>query len=455
MVSFLLWNRLISCWVNGNQSNFLFGADCGRAWADIVDIIGDHYRISVHPLFLSLVQTVYHLFEMLFVNRFIAVLALESFVGAFTVVLFNHLLTKLFIAKSLRYAMICVFGGSFSQMVFSTVPETFIFASGFLLFWYVWVFSKENSQNTKLSTCSLVFFGICCLGITITNYLLFALGLIYLLLNRSESFKRKCCYFFEINTLVFILSMCISAIQAWFWKSPLYITQFLHAIFKTGEFEEVNYMNFSFTVSKFKDLLKQMFLFPTLAPEMVYAKLLNFGSYSLLMKFMIIPIIIGIIYCIVRYRSSLWKNRKFLFLVISLSSMFVLHYFYGANEAFIYSPHYLFIFLTLVSLVLNGLFSSDKIQSKVVVMIVPVVFLINNIYQYFKMVQINGWYYMRVIVTVDQIISSLPRLLIFVIGIAFAASKVKGWTMNKMMKAYLFTAVLGFLLCLFKYFCLT
>ena len=119
--------------------DYFFDSDCPRVVSDIINITDEslHYRTVVHPFFLVLIQPLYHLFEGFYISPDVARIMYQTFVslicafGVFKLV--EEVVDDFFIAL----LSMNIFSLSFSTVVFSIIPETYIFAAVFLIwYWY-------------------------------------------------------------------------------------------------------------------------------------------------------------------------------------------------------------------------------------------------------------------------------------------------------------------------------
>lgn len=155
------------------DTNLFFGADNARVFFDLTDIQYNHYRMKVHPLFLIFTEPIVLILNGFVNNKGLSVIILESFIGACSIVFLFCTLKELEIEDKLIKAITLLYGFSFSMMMFSSIPETFIFAGlGLIYYWYfVLKVSKKMCSYHRSINILLVIFGVINFGMTLTNYM--------------------------------------------------------------------------------------------------------------------------------------------------------------------------------------------------------------------------------------------------------------------------------------------
>ena len=156
--------------------------------------------------------------------------------------------------------------------------------------------------------------------------------------------------FFALNIGNGMVILFLSKIQQLAWKgdTPFFLSTltFLHG--SVYSYEETQYMDFSISVEKFGNEFLQTWIYPFFGGNI---ELYKNGDYAWI-GFSSIPIYAWII-CVlllimiglavaVTYYS---KNHRLELSVLLLVWLFnlCLHYVYGSGEAFMYTPHYIFI----------------------------------------------------------------------------------------------------------------
>lgn len=380
------------------DTNIFFGADNRRAFEDLTCIKVNHYRTTVHPLFPLLTETI-TLFVNGMVNRSeMSVILIESFCGALVVSLFYSILKRTNTEYLIRVLFMLIYGFSFSMLIFSTVPESFIFSAvGLLGFWYfISLISGSNDKFTKKECFLLIFFGIVCFGTTLTNYIFYMVGLIYLLLCRYD-IKKGVKFFFNINIINVVLVVILCKFQQFIWNDcPLFWTGIIDGICGRG-YDEVMWMNWLITFPKTMAWVKQIAFTPLLSsdvglqnPGEDYHPVL-FYEYTSFMKLLLFVFYILLVGCIIYYlikrlkRFNMAKDGYMIALLVAYVGNLVLHYIYGYNECFIYSPHYLFYFLLVSGISLENV-GNRKIKKAIVLglLFFVVIEVVNNLSCFFQ-----------------------------------------------------------------------
>lgn len=251
------------------DTNIFFGADNARVFEDLACIRGNHYRTKVHPLFLLLAETVILFLDGIINYPEMSVILLEAFCGAISVSLFYSILERMNTGCLIRGLFTFIYSSSFSMLIFSTVPETFIFSSlGMISFWYFLVLiSERNDCLSNKEFILLMFFGIISFGFTLTNYIFYIVGMIHLLLCRYEK-KEAVKIFFKINIVNIISIIILCGFQRFVWTDcPFFWTSIIDGLCGYG-YEETQYMDWSFTFPKTMTWIKQIAFAPLLSSDM-------------------------------------------------------------------------------------------------------------------------------------------------------------------------------------------
>lgn len=359
--------------------NLILDADNQRVFSDLTKIDHDHYRISVHPLLLFLIQPVMLLTAGITHNSLLAVVLVQSACGATSVALLMSIFNRLNISFVLSVCLCLIFGFSFSTMLFSSVPETFIFAGTSLIgfCYFIMILLDRSGDLNKREFIGVIFFGTFCFGITITNYLFFIIG-ISILSKYRKGIKRRFCTFALclITTIGIALLLCVIQSAAWpqcptFWDSIIKAS--------TGEekYEELNYISAIGVIKNPVGWITQFALLPIISshPELLIMDdgfyFIAFSSYGplrlsivvLFYMLVLFSIVIGIRAYLqgntnIKYAKSLRNNTaNLILLLVSLGwiSQFVLHLFYGSQGSFLYSQHNLFMLFIIFAISANSL----------------------------------------------------------------------------------------------------
>lgn len=379
------------------RSNLFFGADNNRVFLDLTNIPYNHYRIKVHPLFLLLVQPIELIINGVINNSGLSVMIMESFAGAASVTIFRNILAELEVEKKIAQIVTLLYGFSFSLMIFSSIPETFIFAGvGLITYWYfVLKVSKETTQYTKQIKILFVVFGIISFGITLTNYLSYLIGLIYIIAISDLKIKEAIKKFFTINIINGVLILILCVIQKMIWSQcPIFLESILKGILGRETYEETYYMNWSVNLDKTIVWFKETMLHSIVSPS-VYQTVrdngsmpVEFSGYSFILKIFVILYIIIALIAIYRFiigvltESNIKKKGYMLAITVAVLINLGLHYIYGSYQAFMYTPHYIFLFLIIMALGINY-FKKNCLKKIICILLMLFISVevINNIYE--------------------------------------------------------------------------
>lgn len=394
--SFYIFLGLCISYAVNFDADIFFGADNARAFLDLTEIEYSHYRIKVHPLFLIFTQPVTLLLNGIVNNKGLSVIIMESFAGACSVVFLYNILKKLEVQDKLQVVLSCLYGFAFSTMIFSSVPETFIFAGlGLISYWYfVLLVSAEEYPFNKNIKIMFVFFGIISFGMTLTNYISYFVGVVYIFLVKIKDKKDSIKKFFKLNIINGIAIVALAVIQKMiWWQCPIFLESVIGGFIGLG-YEETRYMNWSINLDKTVAWFKGIFAYSVLSPDAYMGKdgggldSILFGGYNTVMKcFLIVFLIITAISCvlclkwILEQRDNCKKGYGLAMFVVIVCNL-VLHYIYSSGESFMYTPHYLFMFFIIMGI---GIDSIRRLKLKEFfykfLCILVLVEIINNFYQ--------------------------------------------------------------------------
>lgn len=340
--------------------NIYFGADNYRVYQDLSVINCWHYRLRLHPLFLILCQGPALIITGITNYSPLTVIILEAFAGSMSVVFLNKILEVLKIERAVRGITTVLFGFSFSNLIFSSISESFMFACAVLTgFWYfILIMSGREGKINKEEAFVLSFFGLAAFGITITNYIWYIIGIGYLVRCRYKNGRRKSFFqLIRINVTNVILLAVLNLIQHIVWRRVPLFWQGLSEQWDS----EVRYMLHEFTWDRLTVWVKQTMIYPLFSPDAACFENKNAGywwigflSFSNVMKIIVVVFFAIIILCMMIGTTSKNLDRRYCFVIMSAyAGNLILHFIYGTYEAYIYSPHFLFYFIILLSVLIN------------------------------------------------------------------------------------------------------
>lgn len=356
------------------ETNLFFGADNYRAFLDIAVIEDNHYRIQVHPLFLILVQPITLILNGIVNDAKMSVILLESFAGACSVVFLHKILQELNVEEKLKRVFAAIYGCSFSLLIYSSVPETFILTGLSLIsFWYFILKAVKEKRYDKYVKILLVFFGIVSFGMTLTNYVAFVLGYALLLLICFEKLGDQIKEFFRLNIIIGILVLILCFLQKFIWgHCPIFVKSIIKGLLGQG-YEETMYMNFSVSLEKTAVWFKEIFTNSFISQNVSWKgtgvdAYIGFESYGIL-QILVVTVLVGILFLsVASFVKTLLKKgwddiKKYEFvLMLAFVENCLLHYIYGSREAFMYTPHFLYLLLILGAVGLNEI-RAEKLKT--------------------------------------------------------------------------------------------
>lgn len=352
----------------------LFGGDLGRVSGDIYVIDGEHARVSTHPLFVILIQPIFHLFNGLVNDMYLSIFLFQSGAGALLVAVVSMILEEVHLRPTLRIIAILMFGLSGSQLIWSTAPETFMY--GGLVMGLMWLFLiKVSGRNRPLGVSEvmvLVSFGVLLCGFTITNIIVFVVGLVYFLLQRKKQ-KMRVAVFLLICTAVVAALVLLSLVQHFVWPlTPVFWSALSGSVSGQSGDLILGFLSLNIDVGRIPMWLNQTILFPWIMPnatsyeaanQPVGNEMIVFGDYGppmglvsgLLAVLSMVSILLKAIMAIRGLRKKAPKeiaksDTAYLFMLSTWLIEVVFHYFFDSAEAFLFSAHFFFLFMVLIAM---------------------------------------------------------------------------------------------------------
>lgn len=435
-VIFFILGMLLS-YYNVLDINFYFEADNARAFDDFAKIKdASHYRIKVHPLMLILFQPLVLLLKGIVHDPYLTVIILQSIFGATAVCLMIKLLSYFKVERVIKLLLIIIFMFSFSTILFTTIPETFFFAGvSIMAYWLYLFYLIDKDVEIKLSQIIILcFFGILCFGITLTNYVTYIIGLLYLVWNKyRNNLKNGVTILLKINILNFLIIIILALIQAIVWQnSPLFWNSLKMVVVDSTQFEETLYMDFTISLSKTMTWIKQLFIcsFITTKPYIISNEMLqniHFGGVNLFTALFTISFysvfIVGLMNGIKKVKLL---NSRMIFMVIALLFNMILHYIYGYKNSFMYSPHFLFFIVLILAELLQGIRNSNLKRFIIILLTFATgILIVNNIGMFIYLITIVREYLGTSFSIIGTAIKSLIVCVMVFSGMFFLAFYVK------------------------------
>lgn len=404
-----------------NNHSLFFEADNGRVFQDLTIITGyDHYRIKVHPIMLSLLVPITSFIKAFVGDWAMSIIIFQSLIGASVNILLYKILLKLNIKEHLATILMLILGFSFSMIIFSTIPETFIFSTFFLVLFLYYIVHLQTEKITKLSMGNIIilcFLGMTIVGMSLGNYIPYLMGIIYILFNVYG--KKPLKIFAGLITIIIgslgLLYVILILQHLAYNNAPLFYTSLHDAIYNKANFEEYNYVDFSFSLQKLAFCIKQLLLLPILAssvhldggkfsvvspaippltPPTYPPPIIHFGSYLLITKIVFSVIFLSIIAPFVNFIRKKSHNLNIFIMGLSILSFYLISlFFYSQKEGFIFSSNFLYLIILIIAIVINEL----NIRWEKIVFTCLYTFLIleiiNNTYYFINTAQIVASYF--------------------------------------------------------------
>ena len=202
---------------NGMVNDTIYNADSMRAFDDLTNFRGNHYRTRVHPLFVIFTQPFVQILKFLLSSPN-ATIIFQAFIGALCIILLYLNLKKINLRKFNLNLILILFVLSFSQVVFISIFETYIYAEfGLLLMWLVGQYLIDKKLN-YIDILLLIGLGVIAISITITNYFQFIILLSFITIF-NKNLKHRILVFFSVIFLSSSVAVMIACLQNVIWPS--------------------------------------------------------------------------------------------------------------------------------------------------------------------------------------------------------------------------------------------
>ncbi len=380
--------------------NIYFGADNGRAHRDLMLIDGvEHNRISVHPLMLILLQPVTLLVEGVINYTPAAEVVTGSLACAICVCCVYRIVSHYVKTGLTQILLTAAYGFTFSCIIFATIPETFVYSGMFLSLYWLYILEKIWNRTFlgKYDYILLFFFGITSFGITVTNYISYIIGLIGLLIIYEERNSVRLFRFIALNAGNMTLIAVLSKAQQIVWgrdkaKQLPFFWDSIFALFTNERNEsEAFYMDFTISFQKVEREFKAVFVNGLFGSRIVKREGTNIWDVFFDdpdMAFVIMGGIFALAVIISVVIGMYKKQSRMETALLSLTLLFnlCLHYIYGHDEAFIYTPHYLFIAFILISIGIN--LCGENVWTMLALLVFGLAELFSNAFTYRHLISI-------------------------------------------------------------------
>lgn len=408
LVMFLFFGQLLTYNYDflTNVFDVYFWADTPRVIEDLAKFGGNHshYHSMVHIFIVFFINPLVSILQSIIHNNVQSIVILESVIGSACVCIVYSILNCITHKKQIALTFAVLFGFSFSTILFSAIPESYIFSAFFqLIFWryivqLVYIDKPEKLSVINILTLSLL--GVISQEMIFSNFILFLIGIIYLLREiYQHNFKKCALNFFYVLAASLVIFQIIYAIQTLTWGHITNIFDVITNYRTTGLCGDFRYMNLHFTLEKFANTLTQTLASPIALAQVymwpnenentlslpVFAVDDQFSIWNLitLFSFYLLPLV----FFIKKFKN--FPNKGLIVALISIvATSFIFHMFYGytigPSESILFSQNYLYAVFIALGLIISEV-NSEKVLLIFRLLIQYV--LILNIFQIFKIKQ--------------------------------------------------------------------
>lgn len=413
-----------------DKLNLFFGSDSNRVFLDLTMRVGDHYRTSVHPIFIILFNPVIKILSIIIRNNVIATIFFQAILNSLSIIIVYKMIKKINGNGMISLLLTLIMSLSFSQLLFVSTIETYTFAQLFLVLLISYFYKIANKNLETKDFVLIIILGIFSLGITITNFFSYIIVVLFLTILKKEA-KRKNELFNFIILIIIPISLCVvlSEIQAViFPNSRLFLYQNLNSILYNTH-EELSYVE-PFGIKSIINQIKTVFVYSFIMPNINLTtvegyKVLEFGAIHTIQKFLIIISLTSILICLIKFiknnYNKIKKNNTLIVLAIIFTFNFVLHLFYGNSEGILYTLHYQYILILILAYLLKNKNTKKTVMSLIIILTFIIVSNITGLYKMYNL--ISSLSVSQVYPSIIYIIYTI--IIIFLITILLNKNKLK------------------------------
>ena len=427
------------------KQDLLFESDTRRVYFDFTSITYNHDRIIVHPLFLFF-QPFIFLIRRISQNNILAILLFQIFVSFLCIKYLYQTLCILNKNNQINSILIIIFGFSFSSLIFLSTIETYaLSALSLILIWFNII--KDIKFKNKINIYKYVGLGILTTGILITNYFMFTIGTIILLLSKKINIKKM----IIIHIVTIISIIILSYIQQFIWMNTPNIPDNLMNTINT---ETKEYVNFDIKIDNIQNLGNDVYLSGFIANDInvttnqYNSRVMTFSRQFKIRNLFLIGFYICLIYLIIKN----FKKQKLLnfCLLLCLITMSILHLIYGNVATFLYSQHFLYLIILLYGLNYQEEYPKIKLFLKAFWFIeILINFGIFNQILFLVSTFAEATFWLKGFSILEEIIifSSFIIIIIFLLSLIYLCFK-------RYFKTYMVSYLIGVILCVLIMSCL-
>lgn len=333
-----------------NIVDFFLQSDTGRIIGDMTDPLYNHHRLNVHPLFVLITEPVYFILNGFFNNKMMTLIMISALVTSFAIIFLYKILSFYSDNSRIKTIVCLLYLFSFSNYIYTAGMELYnMSALALIMLWYFGLKCYNTDKNQRIYLLYLGIIGVFIGGITISNIMIFMI-LIFLL----------CCHKkIDLNTSVtaiFVVLLAISLLshlQFFFWHNT--------PVLGFNSFgEERGYTKTSVSFTNFKNVFINDYYYAFIGNDVHLIEnekgINNAGDYLLVFNTKSNVILLIAMSCFYGLTLILlirnYKKNKFINAGILISLLFntTLHLFYGNNDTFLYSMHFLYLIILLMGI---------------------------------------------------------------------------------------------------------
>lgn len=378
-----------------NNLNLLFDSDSARVIGDASSYFYKHYRSTVHPLFVLIIQPLCYLLNGLTIDRMISLVIISSLATSTTVVYIYKILNTIKSNPKQNIIISLMYLFSFGNIVFTAGIEVYNIAVMFIvLLWYYYIV-KRNKTFDNYSYVILILLGISTAAITITNFIIYFIILGLLFITKKINLKKT--IIISIITIIGLVSL--NTFQHFIWKTTPLMWQ--KELTKEKDYVTIKKTN----IDSIKNVVKNDYYNSLIASNIKVKVIKNnfydgenyvltFSKTNYINIFLITIFYLLLIILIVR------NIKKDLFLNLGLLATLLfntgLHIIYGNNSTYLYSLHFIYIFILLFGINLS--YENNNRIKNIAKVFLPLFFIIETI--------INSYYFAKLVQIVSKILTA-------------------------------------------------
>jgi hypothetical protein len=311
--------------------------DSNRVFGDFTQISANHYRIKVHPFYVLIWQSLYHLLcPSLVIKTSIALRIMVSVFAGLNIGVFSLFVSRLTKSRLLNSIMCAIMTFSFPQIYHGAqMLESFIFTQTsvlLMMLYFSFAFSKRD-YNTRILLALSLFVA----GNNIAYFCLFGIFYLVLLYQTSESWKAAWNKIWAFSVWFIVVFSVLLLIQTVFYglTAPSNIFSMLREIVS----EEGRYITKQpVSLSQYAENFFGAVLFPVL-PFGIGA----IFKYGWVWAFLLLAAVIG-------FKKNAYKPL-FAATCAGCVFLFIFHRFYGIAELPLYSPVIMCVYLSMLAFI--------------------------------------------------------------------------------------------------------